>query len=1006
MSDLLSFDLDELDNDDDDEFLRHTNDLGFTLSNNTSDNELQSSLYLSNSNNATNNEPLPTLESILNEDDDEENDEILKSLTSTLTTLELNNKTKNDSIDIKSSSNRSSILNMTKDSSSRSSSFNHVTYSALTEKNGIVCKQTQLKQISTQLLTAIERSDSGLATCLTVGQLIAVGTSRGLILLFDVLQILKLYITTDFKEAICALSLNNSCDRLLAGNAVGHIFMFDTTNGKLLRQITEAHPYGNAILNLKFTDDSKLACFSDSGGSVFMLEFKRVMGVRSADSTCLFSGSRGEVCCIEPLRFEKFAESIVDKLSLNSIKTSSTAKRNLENVSVLFNRYSLLAMASFTKIFVVSLKPKLTVLFTFPLTGNPKYLPIISWQFVIIQKGDNKRYVTPILACARESTIHFFQVDYIINRNNEPSPNKTNEKNSTIEKNSNNDSNNNNQDQNNTIQFKFTLLQKLDFKYKIYNFCWLNAKTISILDHTEKLHICDIKSQEELQIMSNLNECVQLVFNSCFFKSLATGGYVSKALAYAGENACYQTFQSYLGQLFMLGTKSVTLFSLQAWSSRIDDFVNDNALDLALNLSLSMYKGETKALIGLPIDSNLRKEKIVDKIIDILYLYINRAMKQDCPTDGKLDVLAEHYKKCSSKCVNVCITIKRQDLLFDNLYNLLNIDRLFEGYFFESLEDYILDNKLDSIPPSIIQNFIDYYSSNLNMLDRLEKCLLHFDIGNLDLHNVIQLCRKYSMLDAYIHLFNKAFNDYVTPLEEMITMMQPHLFLIYDIAKEHLSKNSHDTKLTTYGNKLLVYIHSCLCGQSYPFGKIEDDQLSDRVRHTTFDYLISKRNKLIDKIITNEKENNGSKSLLAKYFDDLLNESISNAGCYPIIRILLNYDISSFLNVISMTFNEPSFEAVIGLDKKQQLIDILIEISLKSSSSSSYVLSDQLIGHFFTFLARQIANKNNNIEIDNQIFAQVRYFIYNFGLLIYENFLDQTVEKNFNFKLELILLLF
>ena len=60
----------------------------------------------------------------------------------------------------------------------------------------------------------------------------------------------------------------------------------------------DACPTGNAILNLKFTDDSKLACFSDSGGSVFMLEFKRIMGVRGADLTCLFSGSRGEVCHI------------------------------------------------------------------------------------------------------------------------------------------------------------------------------------------------------------------------------------------------------------------------------------------------------------------------------------------------------------------------------------------------------------------------------------------------------------------------------------------------------------------------------------------------------------------------------------------------------------------------------------------------------------------------------------------------------------------------------------
>lgn len=77
--------------------------------------------------------------------------------------------------------------------------------------------------------------------------------------------------------------------------------MFDTSNGKCLRNIKEAHPFGNSILHLKFTDDPKIACFSDSGGSVFMLEFKRIMGLRSADSTCIFSGSRGEVYIYNPL---------------------------------------------------------------------------------------------------------------------------------------------------------------------------------------------------------------------------------------------------------------------------------------------------------------------------------------------------------------------------------------------------------------------------------------------------------------------------------------------------------------------------------------------------------------------------------------------------------------------------------------------------------------------------------------------------------------------------------
>jgi hypothetical protein len=69
-----------------------------------------------------------------------------------------------------------------------------------------------------------------------------------------------------------------------------------------------------------------------------------------------------------------------------------------------------------------------------------------------------------------------------------------------------------------------------------------------------------------------------------------------------------------------------------------------------------------------------------------------------------------------------------------------------------------------------------------------------------------------------------------------------------------------------------------------------------------------------------------------------------------------------------MSFNEPTFEAVIGLERKQNLIDILIEIGLNSSG-----FNYQLAGHLFTFLARQISNEGNNIKVDDMIFSQVSF---------------------------------
>jgi len=90
-------------------------------------------------------------------------------------------------------------------------------------------------------------------------------------------------------------SLNEDSSRLLVGYARGQLTMWDLTSGKLLRTITDAHSPGVAVLSAKFTDDRTVAVMSDSGGSVFLLEFKRLLGLRSCDSQCLFSGSRGEV---------------------------------------------------------------------------------------------------------------------------------------------------------------------------------------------------------------------------------------------------------------------------------------------------------------------------------------------------------------------------------------------------------------------------------------------------------------------------------------------------------------------------------------------------------------------------------------------------------------------------------------------------------------------------------------------------------------------------------------
>jgi len=70
----------------------------------------------------------------------------------------------------------------------------------------------------------------------------------------------------------------------------------------------------------------------------------------------------------------------------------------------------LLAMASLSKVLVVTLRPELRVCYVHGLCGDPATLPLLAWHFVMIQLSDKQRVVDPVLAFARDQTIYFVQV--------------------------------------------------------------------------------------------------------------------------------------------------------------------------------------------------------------------------------------------------------------------------------------------------------------------------------------------------------------------------------------------------------------------------------------------------------------------------------------------------------------------------------------------------------------------------------------------------------------------
>lgn len=265
--------------------------------------------------------------------------------------------------------------------------------------------------------------------------------------------------------------------------------MFDATKGTILRNMVELATPNSGILHIKWTEKPNLALCSDTGGSVWALNFTRRFGIRGCESRCLFSGARGEVCIFEPL-------------FLNG------EEHPLQN-------YVIAAFATLSKIFVIMIKPRLRVIKFYSLPGPYDAAPLLSWQLVLIQLSDSSKVLDPVLAAARGDSLYFYQLAY------------------------------------NNGKIGLTLLRHVKLTCNLLSLHWMGPKTIIYLDSSETLRLVDVRTCKELDSLDVSDFGV--VYQSAQFKGLATGGNCSEAFKLIGSYACYNSVVSFGSQLYVLG---------------------------------------------------------------------------------------------------------------------------------------------------------------------------------------------------------------------------------------------------------------------------------------------------------------------------------------------------------------------------------------------------------------------------------------------------------------------
>lgn len=454
---------------------------------------------------------------------------------------------------------------------------------------------------------------------------------------------------------------------------------------------------------------------------------------------------------------------------------------------------------------------------------------------------------------------------------------------------------------------------------------WLSRSVLTVLTITQRLIILE-------DVSMRMTEAFDLVHKHIFHEDL-----FSKQLHTLVEqldeedpsmhgvvaDAFYMSFKAYKSRMFLLGFNDVSIGTLSNWADRLIALMEDGNYIGAIQLATSYYTGDAdKLTIGLPEDTTLRHSMVQDKLIEIMTASLKFAFGQRQKYPAATD---DHLKQLVEACFEASVSISDIDFLFDEAFEWYE-DGDSEGIFLEALEQYILERRITSIPPTVVKSMVSYFVSK-GFESRLEEMICHMETATLDIDEVTTLCKQHNLYDALIYVWNQALHDYITPLIDLLTLLVP---LVQN--GEYLPDGNvmEDPIFGVNALKMFPYISYTFTGRVYPTGDLIEDQEAMNAKAELYWFLFS------GKTITWPRGN-------TKLFLTKPNEEMEPS--FPYLRMVLKFDAPSFLSALNEAFEDSflndtperavnggstrnmSEEHVFGLSvNRQYIVTILLEV--------------------------------------------------------------------------------
>jgi len=768
---------------------------------------------------------------------------------------------------------------------------------------------TKLRKITGQVFSEIGKRNYGRPTVLAVSASIAIGTSKGLTLIFDYHQNLTATIGLGTKAvesgAVTSLAVSADHSTIASGHANGHIFTWEISRpakpflhilplarAQLEQRKTDGHVSDTPIVHVGFLGTRHTALVSaDEGGMAFshlatrglgavgrVVKTTRILG-RYPAAAGTFDRPRkaSSVLAFSPLPLGN-VEQATDGLGLTALLTPY-----------------LLVIVSTTPIAETQFKtarPK-EVAPHGALSGCLAWFPAVRLKKPVPGTHDLESKTKLVYCWSNVLTILDVNIELQEEKDKPP-----------------------------ILHFKPRSRWKAE--EAIVGVQWLHRSVLGVLTISQRLIIIEDPSLRVTDSFDLIHKHIyhQDLFSKQLRSTIEQLDEDDQSMHGVVADAFHMSYKAYKGRLFLLGFNDLSLGTLSNWADRLLALMEEGDVIAAIQLATSYFGGENdKISVGLPEDDETRHALVQEKLLDMISASLKYVFGQARAPEADEEEQQVQLRDLAVASFAACLKTQDTDYLFDVVYDAYS-EAGKQEIFFQVLEPYIIDEEITAIPPDVLKDLITYYASKDKAV-RLEEMICRLDTRTMDIHQIATLCKRYRLYDALIYVWNQAIGDFVTPMIEL-------MLLIKMIEYGKFDNEETQAEYLASAMKVFPYLAYVFTGRIYPSGVDMDDQTAQHAKTEAFGFLFS--GSILD------WPPGSGQVFRTKIGDD-------EEPPYPYLSLILRFDTPSFMSMLNETFedhflNGPTEESTNGsidletaagkgrllVPTRQTIISILLDV--------------------------------------------------------------------------------